>query len=100
MFSFFSEDEHRTDFDKIPVQNLGRARSLTNQKRRDPRCSLDIHAEKYDDKVNISDVISFTVDGYIVPDCDYEYEEVKKIAIVNVKERSWFDTLTEALLFE
>jgi organic radical activating enzyme len=100
MFSFFSEDEHRTDFDKIPVQNLGRAKNLTNQKRRDPRCSLDIHAERYDDKVNISDVISFTVDGYIVPDCDYEYEEVEEIAIANMKERSWFDTLTTALLFE
>lgn len=100
MFSFFSEDEHNTDFDKIPVQNLGRARSLTAQKKRDPRCSLNVHAERYDDKINISDIISFTVDGYIVPDCDYEYEEVKDIAIVNIKERSWFDTLATTLLFE
>ena len=100
MFSFFSEDEHNIDFDKIPVQNLGRARSLTAQKKRDPRCSLNVHAERYDDKINISDIISFTVDGYIVPDCDYEYEEVKNIAIVNIKERSWFDTLATTLLFE
>ena len=100
MFSFFSEDEHNTDFDKIPVQNLGRARSLTAQKKRDPRCSLNVHAERYDDEINISDIISFTVDGYIVPDCDYEYEEVKDIAIVNIKERSWFDTLATTLLFE
>ena len=99
MFSFFAEDEHRTDFDKVPVQNLGRARSLTAQKKRDPRCRPNIYADRYDNKVNILDVISFTVDGYIVPDCDYEYEEVKNIAIANIKERSWFDTLTAALLF-
>lgn len=100
IFSFFSEDEHRTDFDRIPVQNLGRAKNLTNQKKRDPRCSLDIHAERYDNKISISDIISFTVDGYVVPDCDYEYEEVENIAIANIKERSWFDTLATALLFE
>ena len=100
MFSFFSEDEHNTNFDKIPVQNLGRARNLTAQKKREPHCDINIHAERYDNKINILDVISFTVDGYIIPECDYEYKEVKDIAIVNIKERSWFDTLATALLFE
>lgn len=79
--SFFNDTDKRTDFDKVPLINLGNAKTLSGKKREPDH--YGIYVETYeDDGLHIYDSnITFTVDGDILSDCDYEYENTDGIKI-------------------
>lgn len=87
-FSFFREDKF-TDFNNISLLNLGKARNLSGFLKREKRYyKPDI--SKYNDYLyNIYDIITITVDGDILSDCDYEYESTDDIKIGSVYDPNW-----------
>lgn len=88
-FSFFREDKF-TDFDKMPLLNLGRARNILGFTKREkdydyePCVSKDIN-----NLYNIDDIITVTVDGDILSSCDYEYNNTDNIKIGSVYNPNW-----------
>lgn len=80
--SFFREDKF-TDFKKIEVINLGRARELVSYRTREPsRYGMNIEDEGTE--LRIENDVLLTAEGDIVPTCDYEYDEAEEIKIGDV----------------
>lgn len=98
MFSFFNEDEHNTDFNKIPVQNKGRARNLKYQKTCDRKLQptdIEIEIDNQTGKIYITSLITVTVNGDILSDCDYEYANTAPITITSLNRKTWLDDICQ-----
>jgi hypothetical protein len=79
-FAFFrAEDKKISNRKETSLLNLGRARSLVSNSRRDPMRYLP-EVELHGDTIYVTDTeITFTVNGEILLDCDYEYESTDDI---------------------
>lgn len=74
----FREDDKKTDWTLSPLINKGRARSLSHTR------DVDLNDIEVDGNY-IEGTVTLTANGYIMPDCDYEYDEVPYHNIGTVK---------------
>lgn len=82
-FSFFRPEDKTTDWEHIPLLNRGRATELDAHKRNKDYTKLTVN--DYGDNIGVEDCdVSLTVDGYILSDCDYSYEDVEDYAVCRV----------------
>ena len=90
--SFFRDDKF-TDFTRGGLLDIGRAKQLSGYEKR-TRYPHDIKSdvEVIDDVVYDNDQLLVTVNGNVIPVCDYAYEEEDELSIGNV------DAGMEALL--
>ena len=81
--SFFRPDDKNTrQWKQPPLINLGRARQLQEYTKRNVCRIEEIDVSTQDDTIFVNDTpIAFTVNGDILYDCDYEYEEENDIKI-------------------
>ena len=88
--SFFNEQDKATDWDKIPLLAVGRAKHMPNTR---PVSKYDgnIEYEEYDDEVMINNTITLTATGDILTVCDYAYDDYDKYKIANINEPDWFE---------
>lgn len=100
LFSFFSDEDHNTDWTRIPLLDLGRAKDLTYLAKRDPYEYINSYIEiEPDGTLDIGDsIISLTVNGNLLPTGDYSYEDEEDLALCNVFDPDWFQTLRDELL--
>lgn len=83
-FSFFRPEDKTTDWEHIPLLNRGRAAELDANKQNRAYAKLYV-IENYDNSIGVEDCdISLTVDGYVLPDCDYAYKDVEDHAVCRV----------------
>ena len=77
-FVFFNMEDKKTDWDRYHLIDIGRARSIDNHVKRNPRYCHPIVEE--DDEIRIYDsIITFAYNGDIILDCDYEYESTNNL---------------------
>lgn len=91
--AFTSEDKD-TDFDKYPVINLGRAKSLDGFKKQDV-CRETFSMDILGNVPCIESTITVTVDGDILSGCDYSYDEADNIQVGSVKSKDWVKALAQ-----
>lgn len=88
--SVFREKDKMVDWDRIPVKNLGRAKNLGNQEKRENFAHYVSAFMSDEDEVTIEDsTITVTVDGDILTCCDYEYADISKFRIASVFDSEW-----------
>ena len=81
-FSFFNESDKSTDWSEARLINIGRARSITNHPKRDPRHSPASIMYIEDGGIRVEDgPVLFTCNGDILLDCDYEYESMDDVFV-------------------
>ena len=93
----FNMEDKNVDFKKVPVIDLGRAESLSGYRKRD-RLSNDLYIEydeRYEGSVRIESTIAITVDGDILSDCDYAYDDTEDIRIGNVFDGDWIKKMVD-----
>ena len=93
--SFFRPHDKEVDFSTIPLLNIGRAKNLNGYKKRNALPTKGYEVKTFGDgSINIYDTtLGFTVDGNILNDCDYAYDDIEDILITNVNEPLWFEKL-------
>ena len=97
--SFFREEDKKTNWNKMPLLDLGRGRKLPKKN----YTVRPVHEEKHIvEKIDkgyayISDcTITVTATGDVLPRCDYEYEETKRLRLCTVDEIDrYFTSLIE-----
>lgn len=94
-FSFFRADKE-TDWNNIPLLNLGRAKTLSQGYQKREMRYYAPEPEFYNDTLSFSEMVSVTVNGDILSDCDYEYENTDEIKIGNVFDSNWYEKYTKA----
>lgn len=97
LFACYRDDDKKTDWTKVPPAEIGRAAEMTVVNTRPPCRTTTLYAEAYDDSTIIIDSLAMTVDGYLLPCGDYSYEEVEDLAVCNVKDPNWKQTLLKEL---
>lgn len=87
--SFFCPDDKKTrNWGNTNVLDLGRARSLTGHEKRAHR-AFDIAVTRYGEVYSIDDTtIALTVNGDVLRDCDYEYDNIDHIRLCDYKDFS------------
>lgn len=99
MFSCFRGDDKKTDWTRTPVLNIGRGAEIVIVSNRDPyRPQNTLNCRFNDDTIQLSEVLTLTVDGYLLPYGDYSYEEVENLAICNVNDPDWYEQLLAEIL--
>lgn len=99
MFSCFRDDDKKTDWTRTPVLNIGRGAEIVIVSNRDPyRPQNTLNCWFNDDTIQLSEVLTLTVDGYLLPYGDYAYEEVENLAICNVNDPDWYEQLIAEIL--
>lgn len=99
MFSCFRDDDKKTDWTRTPVLNIGRGAEIVIVSNRDPyRPQNTLNCWFNNDTIQLSEVLTLTVDGYLLPYGDYSYEEVENLAICNVNDPDWYEQLITEIL--
>lgn len=99
MFSCFRDDDKKTDWTRTPVLNIGRGAEIVIVSNRDPyRPQNTLNCWFNNDTIQLSEVLTLTVDGYLLPYGDYSYEEVENLAICNVNDPDWYEQLIAEIL--
>lgn len=99
MFSCFRSDDKKTDWTRTPVLNIGRGAEIVIVSNRDPyRPQNTLNCWFNNDTIQLSEVLTLTVDGYLLPYGDYSYEEVENLAICNVNDPDWYEQLIAEIL--
>lgn len=99
MFSCFRDDDKKTDWTRTPVLNIGRGAEIVIVSNRDPyRPQNTLNCWFNNDTIQLSEVLTLTVDGYLLPYGDYSYEEVENLAICNVNDSDWYEQLIAEIL--
>ena len=99
MFSCFRDDDKKTDWTRTPVLNIGRGAEIVIVSNRDPyRPQNTLNCWFNNDTIQLSEVLTLTVDGYLLPYGDYAYEEVENLAICNVNDPDWYEQLIAEIL--
>lgn len=99
MFSCFRDDDKKTDWTRTPVLNIGRGAEIVIVSNRDPyRPQNTLNCGFDNDTIQLSEVLTLTVDGYLLPYGDYSYEEVENLAICNVNDPDWYEQLIAEIL--
>lgn len=85
----FTAEDKNTDFDRVPLLDLGRARSLNNFAKRGP--VHDTFTAIVDNGVlDLSEsTLVVAVNGDLLTECDYAYENTDNICIGNVFHGDW-----------
>ena len=78
----FSIKDKSTDWRKTPLINKGRAIDLTEYPKREPYTPLPQY-EIADGVVHFGEIVTLTVDGMLIADCDYSYDEISPENISN-----------------
>lgn len=99
LFACFRPDKE-INYDKAIMLNLGKAKSLTGYNKKDSNINTVNDIASYFDGIsyNIETTLALTVDGDLLADCDYAYDDIEKIKICNVFEDDWFEKLTKILI--
>lgn len=99
MFPCFRGDDKKTDWTRTPVLNIGRGAEIVIVSNRDPyRPQNTLNCRFSNDTIQLSEVLTLTVDGYLLPYGDYAYEEVENLAICNVNDPDWYEQLIAEIL--
>lgn len=99
MFACFRGDDKKTDWTRTPVLNIGRGAEIVIVSNRDPyRPQNTLNCWFNNDTIQLSEVLTLTVDGYLLPYGDYAYEEVENLAICNVNDPDWYEQLIAEIL--
>lgn len=99
MFACFRGDDKKTDWTRTPVLNIGRGAEIVIVSNRDPYRPQNTLNCRFDgDTIQLSEVLTLTVDGYLLPYGDYSYEEVENLAICNVNDPDWYEQLIAEIL--
>ena len=99
MFPCFRDDDKKTDWTRTPVLNIGRGAEIVIVSNRDPyRPQNTLNCWFNNDTIQLSEVLTLTVDGYLLPYGDYSYEEVENLAICNVNDPDWYEQLIAEIL--
>lgn len=94
IFSCYRKKDKTVDWNKSYLINIGNARSIQNKIKRDICYDSCDYCTITDESIDISDMnLGLTVDGYLIPSCDYAYEDVPHIAICNVLNDNWVEEL-------
>lgn len=95
--AFFCEDKF-TDFRKVPLLRLGRARETNTYQTNVPRRyhpEIDIIDEN---EISVESNVLLSATGYILPECDYEYAETEAIALGHVDDMDGFVRTLEKMV--
>jgi hypothetical protein len=90
-FSFFRENDKKTDWNKLPLINEGRAKSLIGYKKRELAMDgpeIDISG----DAVTI-DIAYVTCDGDVLCTCDAAYDDQERFRIGNIYDPEWVEKM-------
>ena len=92
--SFFSEADKKVDWTRVPVLNLGRSRSLTgipkrNENGMNPE-NFAQYVSQYGSELVFEDIVTVTVHGDLLCNCDYEYDNTDDIKIGSVFDSDWY----------
>jgi len=81
----FDRSSKRYDFNRVPLFELGRARVLNGFRKR-PKVyyGLDAAVEDGGKYLRFKSVVTTTVDGDMLTDCDYDYDDTDNIEFANV----------------
>ena len=96
--AFNAEAHNRGDRHDITVQAKGRALEYVNPQYliRPQRCT-PIVSESENETYIYDESVTLTVDGDILTDCDYAYDDIDDIYVANVlKDKDWVDKLKKA----
>jgi len=92
IFKAFQPDGHRNDWDRMYLKDLGRARDLVGYQKAEVTKPDELWYE-YDAKAGVilfSDtVITMTVNGDILSDCDYDFKDTMNWRIGHVTDPYW-----------
>lgn len=82
-FSFFREDKF-VDWDRAKLKYLGRTAEYFDTYNTQPvDYNKNLYVDEFDDTLNIDNNIALTVDGDILSDCDYAYDDIEALKIGN-----------------
>lgn len=92
----FDDETKKTDFNRIPPIDIGRAKNIDWLEKRTP-CKQKERPYEYssicgqsDDVIDIEDTVVITCDGDILYECDYAYADAKKYKVGDVYHMSDF----------
>ena len=98
MFRFFNLEDKSSDFAKVRLINLGRARDLAGYKKREPfQYEQDIELDARTQEVTFRSCICITVDGDVLSACDYEYSGTDQYKLGTIYDRDWVAKLVNTL---
>lgn len=85
---YFRPNDKKTDFSRVILINEGRAKDLTDRRRRDnnPSECIDDRVHRYNTDENIGGTLYLNALGYLVDGCDWSYETQSKQTIASVME--------------
>lgn len=85
----FTGEDKNTDFDRVPLLDLGRARNLNSFAKRGP--VHDAFTAIVDNGIlDLSEsTLTVTVNGDLLTECDYAYDDTDGICIGNVLHGDW-----------
>lgn len=88
--SFYRPDDKKTrNWNAPSIIDLGRARAITDLTKRNVLRPDSVDVADYGDYLQVTDAaITFTVNGEILADCDYEYENTEEIKLCNFNNAS------------
>lgn len=89
---FFNETDKHTDWHKTPLINIGRAKTLKGYTKQEKDYGT-LNGEVYNNNTLYVEYFSFDVNGNIIPDADYAYEDVNDIAVTCVSRDCWFEDI-------
>lgn len=90
---FRPEDKH-TDFTKYGVNPIGRAKHLTNMpvNKYKHQTLVDNFVQSHDNGNIMTETMTVTVNGEILSDCDYDYNDIEQITVGSVFDPNWLET--------
>ena len=84
--SFFRPDDKKTrNWGKTKLINLGRAKEITDHEKQEP-FEYEVCASVSGNEIDVESYVALTIDGDLLSDCDYEYEDTDRLFICNVKD--------------
>ena len=86
----FREFDKKVDFERTPLLDLGRAKTLNRFPKRPPYDYIpEIKKDDVFDIVTVESNIAVTINGDILCDCDYSYDETENLKIASVYDKDW-----------
>ncbi len=80
-FSFFRDTDKKTDWNRLPLLNLGRAKDISAFRKHEHKVYMPVVEIDADTLDVVDGSVTFTVKGDLLGDCDYEYENTESIRI-------------------